>query len=112
MFSTAKDPRATVDQAVLLRPDGTEKILSPRDLGTDEVLQAEAVLGAAVRGGRKSSRALCDTIAARLAAKDGAASIRAIEIRTVTYDSGAYLADASQPPSKLVVRARCEAKAP
>jgi hypothetical protein len=114
MFSTAKDARAVVDQAVLVRTDGTEKILAPRDLGTDEVLQAEAILGAAVRGGKKASRALCETVAARLAARGeaGQAPMRAVEIRTVTYDSGTYLADPSLPPMKSVVRARCEAKAP
>ncbi|HTJ85247.1 MAG TPA: hypothetical protein VL400_26200 [Polyangiaceae bacterium] len=113
MFSTPKDEKAVVDHAVVVSEDGRERILSPKELGTDEVLQAETVLIAAVRGGKKSTAAFCASIAKRLAASPPPGSPpKSVEIRTVTYDSGTYLRDDDAPPEKNVVRARCPVKAP
>jgi len=113
MFSNPKDATAVVDHAVLVFVDGSERVVEPRQLGTDEVLQAETILTRAVRGGKKASTKLCELIAERIATTppDGPRPT-AVEIRTVTYDSAEYLRDPTAPPKKRVLRARCAVGVP
>ena len=113
MFSNPKDEAAVVDQAVLVFADRSERIVTPGQLGTDEVLQAEAILTRAVRGGKTTSARLCELVAARVASAppDGPRPTT-VEIRTVTYDSATYLHDPAAPPKKRVLRARCSVASP
>ncbi len=109
MFSDPKDEFTTITQAVAVPEVGTERAVPPRMLGTDEVLQARATLAKASRT-KGASSALCEKVAARVAADGDFAWARRVEIRTVTYESISYFQDPPMPPVKRRVHARCEVK--
>src|SRR5688572_14226825 len=60
MFSTNKDPKTSIDQAVAVGSGSGVTVLGPGFVGTDEVLQARATIARAVRGGPPASKALCE----------------------------------------------------
>jgi hypothetical protein len=104
MFASNKDTKTTVDQAVGLG-ESEPVVLGPRFMGTDEVLQARAVLSRAVRSGHAST--LCAEIAARVAADPALADVRQIEIRNVTHDSIRYFAEKDRSPLAQRTHVRC-----
>ncbi len=110
MFSENKDELTTITQAVATFEQGADRPIAPRYLGTDEVLQARATLDNARNGGRKTSTALCEKIAERIAGEGAFAGARRVEIRTVTYESVAYFKDPNVAPKSKKVHARCDVK--
>jgi hypothetical protein len=107
MFSTNKDPKTSIDQAVAVTAGRGVTVLGPGFVGTDEVLQARATIARAVRGGPPASKALCEAIASRVARDDALAEAIQVEIRNVTHDSIAYFAAGAREPSSVRVHARC-----
>jgi hypothetical protein len=107
MFSTNKDPKTSVDQAVAVGLDKGVTVLGPGFVGTDEVLQARATIARAVRGGGSTTKALCEEIASRVARDDALGDAIQVEIRNVTHDSIAYFAGGNREPSSVRVHARC-----
>lgn len=105
MFSTNKDPKTAVSQAVAVQGDQVT-VLGPRYLGTDEVLQARATLARAVRGGGASASALCNEVAARVAKSADLEGATHVEIRTVTHDSLTYF-EGDTKPASMTSHARC-----
>lgn len=104
MFAEHREPRTTLEQAIAVLEDGSDRTLGPRYLGTDEVLQAKAHLERAVRYGGANAENLCAEIAKRVAA-DRSLRASKVEVRTVTYDAIAYFAEPGAKPllSKLHV---------
>lgn len=107
MFSENKDETTTITQAVGRRADGSEAVLGPKLLATNEVLQAKAVLERVPRSGKRSQADFCKALAGRVASDGALASIVSVEVRTVTYKSLAYFADPTAPPQRSIVHVRC-----
>jgi hypothetical protein len=112
MFADDKDANTTITQAVGVRADGTEMVLGPKLLGTDEVLQAKETLSLVPRSGKKARADFCERFAAKIAAEADLATIAKIEVRTVTYESLAYFADPKAPPLRKNVHVSCQVVRP
>jgi hypothetical protein len=112
MFSDDKDANTTITQAIGLRADGSELVLGPRTLGTDEVLQAKETLARVPRSPRKAQQDFCRELAAKLATQADFASLTQLEVRTVTYETLAYFKNPVAPPKKKTVHVRCEVSRP
>jgi hypothetical protein len=85
-----KDGTVTVDHALAIDEAGGETPIPPRIVGSDEVLQARATIGRAIKKGAKESKDLCAKIAARAATSDDFAAARTIELRTTKVDAVAW----------------------
>lgn len=112
MFADDKDAKTTITQAIGVRADQSELILGPSTLGTDEVLQAKETLARVPRSPRKAQQDFCRDFAAKLAKDRDFASLKQLEVRTVTYETLAYFADPTAPPIKKTVHVRCEVTRP
>jgi len=108
MFADDKDVNTTITQAVGLRADGSEMVLGPKLLGTDEVLQAKETLGRVPRSSKQARAEFCAQFAAKIARDQDLVSIVKIEVRTVTYESLAYFADPKAPPKRKSVHVACK----
>lgn len=91
MFAAPRPARATFDYALGETASGQRRILSPELIGTTEVLQAGAVIELGLAAGPQETRALCERIAARVAADPDRADIVAVKIVTGTHDPVSYL---------------------
>lgn len=103
MFSVEKDRTTRVTQAVAISSTG-ETPLAPEMVGTDEVLQARALLTRAARRGPEAKK-LCAEIAERVAKRGPEAET--IVLRTVTHDSVLYFTRDETKPSAVKVHATC-----
>jgi len=110
MFAEKKDENTTVTQAVAILPDGREEVLPPRLFGTDEVLQARAMLARAARGNKQSANELCASLATAAAREARWQTLKEVQIRTVTFESIKYFEDPAAPPLKKRLHARCAAR--
>lgn len=106
MFADPKDENTRVTHAVAILAGRAERIVPPRLLATDEVLQSARTLELAARSKASASK-LCDQIASRVASEPSWDGAERIEVRTVTYASLPYFDDPSAPPVKKRVHARC-----
>jgi hypothetical protein len=81
----------TAVYAVAMDARGERRYVPPEVVANREVLQARAVLDRAARGGKKGVAALCQEIAARIAAGQGALS-GAVEVQILRgrHDAGRY----------------------
>jgi hypothetical protein len=84
--------------AVIARAsDGSERRLAPSWLGSSEVLQAKVLIQRSVEGGPAATRALCRSVAARLAAAQDASDLRSVEVVRRRYDPIAYFVTGPEP---------------
>jgi len=90
---------------------GDRRPVPPKLVANDEVLQAEASLRRAVRGGRKTSMALCQQVAARIADDPAWADIVHLELLGERFDALRYFAG-DTAPLKSRTRARCTVTRP
>ncbi|MCU0685330.1 MAG: hypothetical protein MUF34_24335 [Polyangiaceae bacterium] len=107
MFSEHRERELSLVHAVASFEGGRREPLPPRFVGTEEVLQARALLRRSVEGGE--AEALCTRAAERLRAEGlrGAfAGARAVEVRTDVYDVLSYY-ETRTPARPGVVHARC-----
>ena len=103
-----KDAVTTVHRAVAVLPGGDVVALPPRALGSDEVLQADATLRHAIRGGKRASARLCRAVARRIADDPALAAAEAVELLTERHDAIAWFAGDRTPLSPPKRRARCK----
>ena len=92
MFATQRPTVQTFHYAVGITRDGKRRTLSTALVGTGEVLQAIKLFDHAVGRGRAELTALCNSIAARVAADPDFADVVTIRIVTGTHDAVEYLA--------------------
>jgi hypothetical protein len=112
MFSQGRrEPTAVVERAVGVTEGGARRPIPPRLVGSDEVLQARAIVARTAARGAGAARALCKDIAARLPATEGFADVAWVELRTDTFDAVAFFAGREEP-SASKVHARCKVGAP
>src|SRR5687767_10048091 len=70
MFAWTRPTTLTSSYALGITAGGDRRYLSPRLVGSGEVLQARAIIERAVAGGPAATAGLCDAIAARVAVHD------------------------------------------
>ncbi len=92
MFASKRPTVQTYRYALGETAAGERRILSPRMIGTGEVLQALRILQRATGGGQGESVRLCDAIAARVAGADEFRDVVAIRLVRGTHDAVEYLA--------------------
>ncbi len=92
MFASHRPTRQTYRYALGETASGERRTLSPRLVGTGEVLQAIRVIDRALAAGRGEAARLCEAIAARVATDDARADIVSIRLVTGTHDAVEYLA--------------------
>lgn len=108
MFAhTRKTTKTVVHHAVGRTAKGARRLLPPKFVANDEVLQAAATIRGAIRRGRRGSSELCKSIAARVAADPvRAAIVTHVEVVTNHYDSIEFFAG-DTTPRKSRLHARC-----
>lgn len=108
MFATTRPRLQAVHHAVVRPKAGDGVAARPALLGTDEVMQAAALVRKAVAAGPVAAEQLCAHVARRVAASDDPADAPAaeVEIRTDTFDAVAYFAGDRRPRASQV-HARC-----
>jgi hypothetical protein len=77
--------------------DGSERRLAPSWLGSSEVLQAKVLIQRSVERGPEATRALCRSVAERIAAAPGTSDLRSVEIVRRRYDPVAYFVSGPEP---------------
>ncbi|HTV20906.1 MAG TPA: hypothetical protein VMG12_19610 [Polyangiaceae bacterium] len=77
--------------------DGSERRLAPSWLGSSEVLQAKVLIQRSVEQGPEATRALCNSVAQRIAEAPDTAELRSVEIVRRRYDPVAYFVDGPEP---------------
>lgn len=110
MFADKKDETTTVVQAVAVLGDGREVVLPPRFLGTDEVLQARALLVQARKDGKRAQTELCWKLAEGVRGEPDLAAATSVELRTVTFNSLTYFREDAPKPERKTIHARCAVK--
>jgi hypothetical protein len=91
MFASKRPTVMTLSYALGEGRGGERVVLSPKLVGTGEVLQAMRVFDRAVGRGRDEMLSLCKSIAARVAVDPTRPNVTAIRIMTGTHNSLDYL---------------------
>ena len=91
MFGEPRPTRLTMDYALGETARGERRTLSPRLVGTGEVLQAYALFERAVHGPRDGLQRLCGEIAARVANDPAYRDVVSVRIVTGSHDAVDYL---------------------
>lgn len=109
MFAHAKrEPILHSSYAYALDKDGDRHLLSPRFVGSEEVLQAQATLNHAARRGGVVARELCRRIAARVARSSRRSLSEATWVRIVSARHNAvHYLTGRDTVGKEVKRAQC-----
>lgn len=89
MFAFARPTQLTMDYALGVTAAGEPRSLTPRLLGTGEVMQAYTVIATAKA--KRQLPALCREIAARVAEDDDFDGVVAVRIVSGTHDAVEYL---------------------
>lgn len=111
MFAHGRDTAVTVvHHLVGFTADGTRRPVPPALVANDEVLQADATLRRAVRGGKKASVALCRTVAARVADDPAWSDVVRLDLLSEKFDAITYFAGDTAPLQKPKRRASCKVK--
>jgi hypothetical protein len=77
--------------------DGSERHLAPSWLGSSEVLQAKVLIQRSVERGPEATRALCRSVAERIATAPDANDLRSVEVVRRRYDPVAYFVAGPEP---------------
>ena len=91
MFAWKRPTRLTMSYAIGVTARGERRYLSPRIVGSGEVLQARAIVERAVARGGKELTAFCQKVAANVARIDRFAEVTRIRVLTGTHDSIEFL---------------------
>lgn len=110
MFSARRD-RPTVYFAQALNAQGVAQRVPPELVAGPEVMQAAVTIRRAIQGGRRSMRALCRTIAARVGDDPDFEGARHVQLMSVEIDPVAYFVEGpeartSKPHFVCSVKAR------
>lgn len=106
MFAFARPTKLTIDYGLGETATGARRYLTPRIVGSGEVLQALNVIARARQANQLP--ALCQTIAARVATLDRYRDVVRIKIVSGTHDAVEFLV--RHEVGKEVERTRCEVK--
>lgn len=106
MFATRRPTKLTMDYALGVTRTGGRRYLTPRLVGSAEVLQALNVISRA--RATRSLPALCEAIAGRVVATGGYDDVVAIRIVSGTHDAVDFLV--RDALGREVERARCEVR--
>ena len=93
MFASPRPTTQTLDYALGETASGERRVLAPSLVGTGEVLEALAIVGRAIRHGRRESSTLCSEIAGRVARDDRYGDVVTVRLVTGTHDALALLRD-------------------
>lgn len=104
MFASRRPAQQTYVYAIGATAAGARRVLDTAHVGTGEVLQAIQVFERTYAGGPRQLTALCNSIAARVAADADLADIVAIRIVAGTHDAVEYLARAQVGEERDIVR--------
>jgi hypothetical protein len=108
MFAHGRaDAISQVNHLVAFDAEGARRPVPPQLVANDEVLQADATLRRAIRGGRKTRVALCRKVAARVADEPDWADIVRLELLTEKFDALRYFSGDTAPLEPPLLRARC-----
>lgn len=77
--------------------DGSPRRLAPSWLGSSEVLQAKVLIQRSVERGPEATRALCRSVAERIAATPEAGELRSVEVVRRRYDPVRYFVAGPEP---------------
>lgn len=104
MFSGAGEPVTRIDTMLGVTAAGTRETLSPELISGDRwPILAVELMEKAVRRKEPARRALCERVAARVAADPGRAGrITAVELVTERFDVQAYFAGEREPQVRKV----------
>lgn len=101
MFATRRKLTQTFTYAVAWTADGERRRVRPRHVANAEVMQAVTAFGHAQAEGRLP--ALCDSIAARVAADAALTDVARIEIVRGTHHALDFLVDGKRGPERRLV---------
>jgi hypothetical protein len=107
MFAWKRPTQMTMSYPVGESPRG-RRYLTPRIIGSGEVLQARAIVERSVRSGGKELTNLCERIAKNVTRDPEYADVTRIRILTGTHESIAFLVDQKLGPEHQ--RTQCEVK--
>ncbi|HUJ57743.1 MAG TPA: hypothetical protein VLX92_04610 [Kofleriaceae bacterium] len=105
MFALPRPTRVTIGYALGMTASGERRVLAPALVGSEEVLEAYAVIARALQRGPRAVGELCSEIAARVAQDPDERDIAIVRIVVGTHDAVAYLVDGRLGPE--VERVRC-----
>lgn len=105
MFASVRPREVKLSYALGVTRDGGRRVLTPRLIGSREVLQAFMTIARAVAAGRGEQQKLCRAIAERVHAS-GDDDVIAIRIVTGTHDAIDLLVDDKLGPEREL--ARCQ----
>lgn len=91
MFARAQPEPTVVAVYMIAVGDGFRRSVPPELVGTSEVLQAQATIRGALRRGTRAMRALCERVAARVAAAEPFAAASEVRLIKGRFDAIAYL---------------------
>lgn len=104
MFAFKRPTKLTMEYAYGLTPSGEKRTLTPRIVGSAEVLQALTIFQSARSRGELPQ--LCATIASRVATIERYADVTEIRIVSGTHDAVDYLVRHVEGPE--VIRTACK----
>jgi len=109
MFAARRPARVAVSYARGVTGAGVQRELTPGLLGTDEVMQAFAMLQRAVDAGPAARQALCQAIAARVADEPGYRDVVAVVILGGHHDAVEFVLRGMRGAATgEVTHARCD----
>jgi hypothetical protein len=108
MFSSPRGPKAKIHTVLGVTQDGEAEVLDPRLISGDPWASLAARVTYAASRSKAKRRALCETVAARVAANPDRAS-RYIELQFVTevYDAQTYFVGRKTEPEARKLLASC-----
>lgn len=106
MFAWKRPTQLTMAYAIGETATGERRYLTPRIVGSGEVLQARAIVERAVAKGGKELAALCAKVAANVTKVPRFDDVVRVRILSGTHDSIAFLVDGKLGPE--YERTRCE----
>ncbi|HEY4241250.1 MAG TPA: hypothetical protein VGM88_15615 [Kofleriaceae bacterium] len=105
MFATYRKQKMTFSYPIGVLADGTTRSLSPRMVGSGEILQAVSIVEDAVGHGKPAMDDVCKAIAGRVAKSPRFANVTEIRIVTATHDIVDYLVSGAR--GREIVRDKC-----
>lgn len=105
MFSRKREPVISLDYVIGLGGDRREA-MPPELIGNEEPMLAKVLVRRAVRAGRVRTKALCASVAERVADRDDYAWVDRVAVMTGRFDAVAYILG-DETPRRERRRARC-----
>ena len=108
MFAWKRPTKLTMSYAIGETATGERRYLTPRVVGSGEVLQARAIVERAVNQGGSELRAFCTKVAANVARLERFADVARIRVMSGTHDAIEFLVRDQRGVESE--RAKCEVK--